>query len=107
MPDDHQVTTGILLAGALGDGRLGPAQGRSAPQFPFDWWPLSQAERSVMHKHIEIDYKHSRAIVQKIGERLRTSLKPEPGVPARLRKQIDRLREMEEQSLQDAARTQP
>ncbi|HZM91491.1 MAG TPA: hypothetical protein VFF31_33520, partial [Blastocatellia bacterium] len=33
MPDDHQVTTGILLAGALGDGRLGPAQGRSAPQF--------------------------------------------------------------------------
>ena len=33
-----------------------------------------------MHKHIEIDYKHSRAIVQKIGERLRTSLKPEPGV---------------------------
>ena len=50
-----------------------------------------------MHKHIEIDYKHSRAIVQKIGERLRTSLKPEPGVPARLRKQIDRLREMEEQ----------
>jgi hypothetical protein len=60
-----------------------------------------------MHKHIEIDYKHSRAIVQKIGERLRTSLKPEPGVPARLRKQIDRLREMEEQLLQDAARTQP
>jgi hypothetical protein len=66
---------------------------------------LSQAERSVMRKHIEIDHKHSRAIVQKIGERLRTSLKPEPGVPARLRKQIDRLREMEEQSLEDAART--
>src|SRR6266511_411722 len=30
MPDD-QVTTGILLADALGDGRLGPAQGRSVP----------------------------------------------------------------------------
>jgi hypothetical protein len=51
-----------------------------------------------MRKHIDIDYKHSRAIVQKIGERLRTSLKPEPEVPARLRKQIDRLREMEERS---------
>jgi hypothetical protein len=25
MPDDHQVTTGILLADALVDGRLGPA----------------------------------------------------------------------------------
>jgi hypothetical protein len=49
-----------------------------------------------MRKHIDIDHKHSRAIVQKIGERLRTSLKPEPEVPARLRKQIDRLREMEE-----------
>ena len=32
-----------------------------------------------MHKHIEIDYKHSRAIVQKIGERLRTSLKTGAG----------------------------
>lgn len=60
-----------------------------------------------MGKHFDLDHKHSRAIVQKIGEKLRTSLKSEPEVPARLRKQIDRLREMEEQSLQDAARTQP
>jgi hypothetical protein len=58
-----------------------------------------------MHQHIEIDHKHSRAIVQEIGERFRTSLKPEPEVPARLRKQIDRLREMEERSLRDAPRT--
>jgi hypothetical protein len=58
-----------------------------------------------MRKHIEIDHRHSRAIVQKIGERLRTSLKPEPELPARLRKQINRLREIEEHSLQDAART--
>jgi hypothetical protein len=58
-----------------------------------------------MSKHIDIDHKHSRAIVQKIAERLRTSMKPEPEVPARLLKQIDRLREMEERSLQGAART--
>ena len=63
------------------------------------------AERLVMSKHIEIDHRHSRAIVQKIGERLRTSLKPEPELPARLRMQIDRLREIEDHSLQDAART--
>jgi hypothetical protein len=58
-----------------------------------------------MRKHIDIDHKHSRAIVQKIGEQLRTSIKPEPEVPAKLLKQIDRLREMEERSLQGAART--
>ena len=58
-----------------------------------------------MRAHIDIDHKHSLAIVQKIGERLRTALKPEPDMPARLRKQIDRLREMEERSLRDAART--
>ena len=58
-----------------------------------------------MREHIDIDHNQSRAIVQKIGERLRTSMKPEPEVPARLLKQIDRLREMEERSLRDAART--
>ena len=59
----------------------------------------------MMREHIDIDHKQSRAIVQKIGERLRTALTPEPDVPERLRKQIDRLREMEERSLRDAART--
>jgi hypothetical protein len=59
----------------------------------------------MMREHIEIDHKHSRAIVQEIGERLRTSLKAEQDVPPRLRKQVDRLREMEERSLRDAART--
>jgi hypothetical protein len=58
-----------------------------------------------MRTHIDIDRKHSRAIVQKIGERLRASLRPGPDVPARLRKQMDRLREMEESALRDAART--
>lgn len=45
-----------------------------------------------------IDHVHSRAIVWEIGERLRASLKPEPELPARLKMQIDRLRELEEQS---------
>jgi hypothetical protein len=51
-----------------------------------------------MGNHIDIDHKHSRAIVQKIGERLRASLKPEPEVPARLLKQLDRLRQLEERA---------
>jgi hypothetical protein len=51
-----------------------------------------------MHNHIDIDYVQSRAIVREIGEKLRASLKPEPEIPANLRTQIDRLRELEEQS---------
>ena len=44
-----------------------------------------------------VDLKHSRAIVREIGERLGASLKPEPELPEGLKKQIDRLRELEEQ----------
>ena len=44
-----------------------------------------------------IDPKHSRAIIQEIGERLHTFLKEEE-LPGRFRTQIDRLRELEEQS---------
>jgi hypothetical protein len=51
-----------------------------------------------MHNRIDIDPKHSRAIVQEIGERLRAVLKEEPECPGSLRTQIDRLRELEEQS---------
>ena len=51
-----------------------------------------------MRNRIDIDPKHSRAIVQEIGERLRAFLKEEPEAPERLRTQIDRLRELEEQS---------
>jgi hypothetical protein len=51
-----------------------------------------------MPNRIDIDHTHSRAIVRDIGERLRTSLKPEPELPTRFKKQIDRLRELEEQS---------
>ena len=51
-----------------------------------------------MHNRIDIDSKHSRAIVQEIGERLRAFLQEEPEPPESLRTQIDQLRELEEQS---------
>jgi hypothetical protein len=51
-----------------------------------------------MRNRIDIDHKHSRAIVREIGERLRASLKPEPELPASVRTQINRLRELESQS---------
>jgi hypothetical protein len=51
-----------------------------------------------MRNRIDIDSKHSRAIVQEIGERLRAFLQEEPEPPENLRTQIDRLRELEEQS---------
>src|SRR5438876_10327645 len=52
----------------------------------------------VMRNRIDIDPKHSRAIVKEIGERLRAFLQEEPEAPESLRTQIDRLRELEEQS---------
>jgi len=54
----------------------------------------------VMRDRIDIDSKHSRAIVQAIGERLRAFLQEEPAPPESLRTQIDRLRELDEQSFQ-------
>jgi hypothetical protein len=57
-----------------------------------------------MRNPIEIDYSHSRAIVQEIGERLLTSLKKDPELPAGLSLQIDRLRQSEGQSQPNVAR---
>jgi hypothetical protein len=51
-----------------------------------------------MRNRIDIDPKHSRALVQEIGERLRALLKEETELRGSLRAQIDRLRELEEQS---------
>jgi hypothetical protein len=51
-----------------------------------------------MPNRVDVDHTHSRAIVQEIGERLRAFLKEEPELPRSLRTQIDRLRELEEQS---------
>jgi len=51
-----------------------------------------------MRTRIALDYAHSRAIVREIGERLSTSLKPELELPASLKLQINRLRELEDES---------
>ena len=51
-----------------------------------------------MRNRIDIEHRHSRAIVQEIGERLRAVLTEEPELPERLGAQIDRLRQLEEQS---------
>src|SRR5262245_20419091 len=51
-----------------------------------------------MPRRIDIDPKHSRAIIRVIGQQLRALLKPEPEQPERLRAQIERLRELEERS---------
>ncbi len=51
-----------------------------------------------MPKSINIDHKHSRAIVREIGEKLRTTMEPERELPANVRTQINRLRELEERS---------
>jgi hypothetical protein len=48
-----------------------------------------------MPDRIEIDSRHSRAIVREVGERLRASLTPEPDLPAGLKDKIERLRELD------------
>ena len=58
-----------------------------------------------MRNPIEIDYSHSRAIIQEIGERLRTLLKEDRELPASLRLQIDRLRQLEGESQPNVAKS--
>ena len=50
---------------------------------------------AVMRNPIEIDSKHSRAIVREIGERLRTLFREERELPAIFRRLIERLRQSE------------
>jgi hypothetical protein len=50
-------------------------------------WPMLNA--------IDIDRKHSMAIVREIGERLRSVIKEEPELPIALRLQLERLRKFE------------
>ena len=79
------------LPAVLANGRAAGGVGANAGAF--------LSERGfVMRNGIDIDPKHSRAIVQEIGERLHAFLKEEPELPESLRTQIDRLRELEEQS---------
>jgi hypothetical protein len=78
------------LPAVIANGRAAGGVGANAGAF--------LSERGfVMRNGIDIDPKHSRAIVQEIGERLHAFLKEEPELPERLRTQIDRLRELEEQ----------
>ena len=53
----------------------------------------------MQNRIVRIDQIHSRAICAEIAERLRISLsKDQSTIPARLGKQLDQLREMDEQS---------
>jgi hypothetical protein len=51
-----------------------------------------------MRNIVEIDVRHSRAIVEKIGERLRASLREDRELPANLQEQIERLRQSENEA---------
>ena len=62
------------------------------------WRCFYRNESFAVRNRVDLDYIYRRAIIQEIGERLRASLKPEPELPARLRTQINRLRELEERS---------
>src|SRR6266568_5190182 len=63
MPDDHQVTTGILLADALGDGRLGPAQGAvGAPVLLALHDPSSETACLVVYRRLPL-YPHKQTLL--------------------------------------------
>jgi superfamily II RNA helicase len=49
-----------------------------------------------MRNSVDIDSRHSRAIVKKIGERLRELLEEDRELPANFKKQIERLRRSEQ-----------
>jgi len=51
--------------------------------------------KAIMRKPVDIDSKHSRAIVREIGNGLRESVKEDKDVPASFKSQIERLRESE------------
>jgi len=51
-----------------------------------------------MRNPIDIDSSHCRAIVQEIGERLRLSFKEDREIPASFRMQIERLRQLEDET---------
>ena len=53
---------------------------------------------SVMRSRVDIDEKTSRAIIREIGERLQTIVGVDSKVPARLGKQLNRLRELDGES---------
>ncbi|NOJ44527.1 hypothetical protein [Bradyrhizobium australiense] len=58
-----------------------------------------------MRKRVDIDSTHSLAIVKKIGERLRASLKEDRELPVNFREQIELLRQSEIEAQANAARS--
>ena len=72
------------------------ASGRAAGGVGADAGAFLPERGFAMRNRSDIDPNHSLAISQEIGERLRAFLKAE--LPASLGVQIDRLRELEEQS---------
>jgi hypothetical protein len=58
-----------------------------------------------MRNVVDIDARHSRAIVKEIGERLRASLKEDRELPANLQKQIERLQQSEHAAQANLARS--
>jgi hypothetical protein len=74
------------------------SQTRELREGAHQCWRFLTRTRLLMRNRIDIDPKHSRAIVQEIGERLRAFLKEEPELPGTLRAQINRLHELEGQS---------
>jgi nitrate/nitrite-specific signal transduction histidine kinase len=62
-----------------------------------------------MRNQIDIDSKHSRAIVRQIGEGLRASFKEDQELPENFRMQLERLRrsEGEAQPQPNAIRSKP
>src|SRR6266540_50714 len=51
--------------------------------------------RTVVRNPVDIDTRHSRAIIREIGERLRSSLKEDRELPESFKMQIERLRQSE------------
>jgi hypothetical protein len=58
-----------------------------------------------MRNVVDIDARHSRAIVKAIGERLRASFKEDRELPANFQKQIERLRQLEHEAQANLARS--
>ena len=60
-----------------------------------------------MRNPIDIDSKHSRAIVREIGEGLRASFKEDQELPANFRMQLERLRQSEGEAQANTVRSKP
>jgi len=90
-----------LQAGGVVAGSIWRIQHPRVPEtFPLTsrWMFWGRTRISAMRNPVDIDRTHSFAIVREIGERLNADLKDEPEVPVILRRQINRLRELEDTS---------